>query len=330
MGGSIVKTVKLLQSAVWFLVHLENVGIDIYLPIAEVSQNLFVILGLGAGIGLISGVFGVGGGFLLTPLLMQIGIPPPIAVASAANQVTGASLSGCLSHWRRNNVDVKMGLILFGGGIVGSSLGVLLFGLLRQLGQIELTISLSYVVLLGAIGSLMLVESLGAIFRRRKKGKASTSRGAKRHLWMHRLPLKVRFRRSGLYISALLPAGVGFFVGLLSAIMGVGGGFVIVPAMIYLIGMPTTVVVGTSLFQIMFVSANVTFLQAFGNQTVDVVLAMLLLVGGAAGAQFGTRLGAKLRPEQLRVLLALLVLMMSVKTLFDLTLAPADIYSIGL
>jgi len=330
LGGTILHPAGILQSAVWSLVHLGNLGIEIYLPIAEVSQNLFVILGLGAGIGLISGVFGVGGGFLLTPLLMQIGIPPAVAVASAANQVTGASLSGCLSHWRRNNVDVKMGLILFGGGIVGSSLGVLIFGLLRNLGQIELTISLSYVILLGTLGSLMLVESLGAILKRRKKGKASASRGARRHTWIHRLPLKTRFRRSGLYISALLPASVGFSVGLLSAIMGVGGGFVIVPAMIYLIGMPTAVVVGTSLFQIMFVSANVTFLQAFGNHTVDVVLAGLLLAGGAAGAEFGTRLGDKLRPEQLRVLLALLVLMMSAKTFFDLTLAPADVYSIGI
>ena len=302
---------------------------EIYLPIAEVSLNLFVILGLGAGVGLISGIFGVGGGFLLTPLLIQIGIPPPIAAASAANQVAGASLSGCLTHWQRNNVDVKMGLILLVGGLVGSTLGVLLFRLLQQLGQIELTISLCYVILLGALGSMMLVESLGAIFRRRKTPAAAVVRGARRHSWIHRLPLKTRFYKSRLYISALLPAGVGFFVGLLSAIMGVGGGFMIVPAMIYLIGMPTGVVVGTSLFQVLFVSANVTFLQAINNQTVDVILASLLLIGGIAGAQLGARIGAKLRGEQIRVLLALVVLTMSIKTLFDLTIEPPDHYNFG-
>ena len=300
---------------------------DIYLPVAGVSLNLFVILGLGAGIGLISGMFGVGGGFLLTPLLMQIGIPPPIAVASAANQVVGASISGCLGHWQRNNVDVKMGLFLLGGGLVGSSLGVLIFGLLRHLGQIDLTISLCYVILLGALGGLMFVEGLKTMSRQRKSAGRAPHRGPRRHTWMHRLPLKTRFRRSRLYISAWVPIGVGFFVGVLSAIMGVGGGFVIVPAMIYLIGMPTSVVVGTSLFQIMFVSANVTFLQAVTNQTVDAVLATLLLVGGVLGAQVGTRLGARLRAEQLRVLLALIVLGVSVKVFLDLTVTPEDVFS---
>ena len=300
---------------------------DIYLPVAGVSLNLFVILGLGAGIGLISGMFGVGGGFLLTPLLMQIGIPPPIAVASAANQVVGASISGCLGHWQRNNVDVKMGLFLLGGGLAGSSLGILIFRLLRHLGQIDLTISLCYVILLGALGGLMFVEGLKTMSRQRKSAGRTPHRGPKRHIWMHRLPLKTRFRRSRLYISAWVPIGVGFFVGVLSAIMGVGGGFVIVPAMIYLIGMPTSVVVGTSLFQIMFVSANVTFLQAVTNQTVDAVLATLLLVGGVLGAQVGTRLGARLRAEQLRVLLALIVLGVSVKVFLDLTVTPEDVFS---
>jgi uncharacterized membrane protein YfcA len=270
---------------------------------------------------------GVGGGFLLTPLLIQIGIPPAVAVASAANQVAGASVSGCLGHWQRGNVDVKMGLVLLGGGLLGSSFGVLLFGLLRQLGQIDLTISLCYVILLGSLGGVMLVESLNVMLKRRRSGDLRPGRVASHHLWIHHLPLKTRFRKSKLYISALVPAGVGFFVGLLSAIMGVGGGFVIVPAMIYLIGMPTAIVIGTSLFQIMFVSANVTFLQAFGNQTVDVVLATLLLVGGTIGAQIGTRLGAKLRAEQLRVLLAVIVLAMSFKVFLDLTETPADIYS---
>jgi len=301
---------------------------DIYLPIAGVSENLLVILGLGTGIGLLSGMCGVGGGFLLTPLLIQIGIPAPVAVASAANQVAGASVSGCLGHWQRGNVDVKMGLVLLGGGLLGSSFGVLLFGLLRHLGQIDLTISLCYVILLGSLGGVMLVESLNVILKHRRTADRSSGRLANHHLWIHHLPLKMRFRKSKLYVRALVPAGVGFFVGLLSAIMGVGGGFVIVPAMIYLVGMPTAVVVGTSLFQIMFVSANVTFLQAFGNQTVDVVLATLLLVGGTIGAQIGTRLGAKLRAEQLRVLLAVMVLAMSVKVFLDLTVTPADIYSL--
>jgi uncharacterized protein len=302
---------------------------DIYLPIAGVSENLLLILGLGGAVGLLSGMFGIGGGFLLTPFLMSIGIPPPVAVASAANQVVGASISGCLAHWQRRNVDIKMGLILLIGGLTGSSAGVWLFQLLSAAGQIDLTISLSYVILLGTMGALMLVDGLRLYFKRRGGKAIVQSRGANRHTWIHRLPLKVRFRRSGLYISAWVPAGVGFLVGVLSAIMGVGGGFVMVPAMIYLIGMPTSVVIGTSLFQIIFVSANVTFLQAVTNQTVDAPLALLLLVGGTIGAQFGTRIGAKLRVDELRILLAVMVLLMSAKVFFDLTVSPADIYSVG-
>ncbi len=300
---------------------------EIYLPIAGISENLFLILGLGAGVGMLSGMFGVGGGFLLTPLLMQIGIPPPVAVASAANQVVGASVSGCMAHWARRNVDLKMGMILLLGGFVGSTVGIWVFRLLRSLGQIELTISLCYVVLLGALGTLMLVDAL-KMFYRRGKGGAAAARGAHRHTWIHHLPYKMRFRRSKLYISALVPAGVGFFVGFLSAIMGVGGGFVMVPAMIYLIGMPSTVVVGTSLFQIIFVSANVTVLQAVTNQTVDALLALLLLIGGTVGAQIGARIGARLRTEQLRILLALMVLAMSIEVFLELAVPPEDVYSI--
>ena len=291
---------------------------EIYLPIAGISENLFLILGLGGGIGLLSGMFGVGGGFLLTPLLMQIGIPPPVAVAS---------VSGCFAHWRRRNVDLKMGLILLGGGFVGSTVGIWIFRLLSDLGQIELTISLCYVVLLGALGMLMLVDALRMFYRRGKGG--AVTRGANRHTWIHRLPWKMRFRRSRLYISALVPAGVGFIVGVLSAIMGVGGGFVMVPAMIYLIGMPTGVVVGTSLFQIIFVSANVTVLQAVTNQTVDALLALLLLIGGVVGAQIGARIATRLRTEQLRILLALLVLGMSIEVLLELALPPEDLYAIS-
>ncbi|WP_340119611.1 sulfite exporter TauE/SafE family protein [Pelagibius sp. 7325] len=300
---------------------------EIYLPIAGLSEDLFLILGLGAGIGLLSGMFGVGGGFLLTPLLMQIGIPPAVAVATAANQVAGASVSGCIAHWQRRNVDIKMGLILLAGGFAGSTAGIWLFGVLSALGQIELTISLCYVILLGALGTLMFVDALNMYLRQRRTGKP-VGRGAHRHTWIHRLPWKMRFRRSRLYISALVPLGVGFCVGVLSAIMGVGGGFVMVPAMIYLIGMPTSVVVGTSLFQIIFVSANVTILQAATNQTVDAVLAILLLVGGTIGAQMGARLGARLRTEQLRILLALMVLGMAIDVAFDLTATPEDVYSI--
>jgi uncharacterized protein len=299
---------------------------DIYLPIAEVSLDLFVLLGLGAGIGFLSGVFGVGGGFLLTPMLIFIGVPPAVAVASSANQLVGASVSGVIAHWRRGNVDFKMGFILLLGGLAGSVLGVWLFTLLKRLGQIELTISLLYVLLLGTLGALMLIESARALLRQRRPG--SYRRKLHRHNWMHGLPLKTRFRRSKLYISALLPTGLGFLVGILGAVLGIGGGFVLVPAMIYTLGMPTAVVPGTSLLQIIFVAANVTFLQAYTNRTVDAVLAMVLLVGGVIGAQLGTRFGTRLRGEQLRFLLALMVLAVAAKLAHDLTIRPASLFSI--
>ncbi len=300
---------------------------QIYLPIAELSVDVFLLLGLGGAIGFLSGLFGVGGGFLMTPILIFIGIPPPVAVGTEANQIVASSVSGVLAHWRRGNVDFKMGGILLLGGLFGSTLGVWLFAILRQLGQIDLVIKLCYVTFLGIIGGLMFVESLRALGRRRRATAARDK--MHKHTWIHGLPLKMRFRRSKLYISALLPAGVGVLVGVLSAIMGVGGGFIMVPAMIYLLGMPTAVVVGTSLFQIIFVTANVTFLQAYANQTVDVVLAVILLTGAVIGAQFGARVGAKLRGEQLRILLALMVLVVCGKLLYDLTVTPADLYSIG-
>ena len=299
---------------------------DIYLPIAEVSLDLFVLLGLGAAIGFLSGVFGVGGGFLLTPMLIFIGVPPAIAVASSANQLVGASLSGVIAHWRRGNVDFKMGFILMAGGLAGSVLGVGVFTWLKRLGQIELTISLCYVVLLGVLGALMAIESARTALRQRRPG--GFRRKLHQHNWLHGLPLKTRFRRSKLYISALLPTGLGFAVGILSAVLGIGGGFVLVPAMIYALGMPTAVVPGTSLFQIIFVAANVTFLQAYTNRTVDAVLALVLLVGGVLGAQIGTRFGTRLRGEQLRFLLALLVLAVAAKLAFDLTAHPDHLYSV--
>jgi uncharacterized membrane protein YfcA len=300
---------------------------QIYLPIAEMSVNVFLLLGMGGGIGFLSGLFGVGGGFLMTPLLIFIGVPPAVAVGTEANQIVASSVSGVLAHWRRGNVDFKMGFVLLLGGFAGSTMGVLLFSFLRGLGQIDLVISLSYVAFLGTIGALMLYESVRAMRRRRV---ASTPRRKlHQHIWIHGLPLKMRFRRSKLYVSALLPMGIGFLVGVLAAIMGVGGGFIMVPAMIYLLGMPTSVVIGTSLFQIIFVTANVTFLQAYANQTVDVVLALLLLTGAVIGAQFGARAGARLQGEELRVLLALMVLAVCGKLFYDLLITPGDVYSLG-
>ena len=300
---------------------------NIYLPIAEMSVDVFLILGLGGAVGFLSGLFGVGGGFLMTPLLIFIGIPPAVSVATEANQIVAASVSGALAHMRRKNVDFKMGLVLTAGGFVGSGVGVLIFTLLRQVGQVDLLIASSYVVMLAAIGSLMLFESSRTILSRQ----AGTATRGKlhQHMWLHGLPFKMRFRRSRLYISAILPLGIGFIVGILAAIMGVGGGFIMVPAMIYLLGMPTAIVVGTSLFQIIFVTSSVTFLQATTNQTVDIVLALLLLTGAVVGAQFGTKVGTRLRGEQLRGLLAILVLVVCGKIAYDLVSTPIDLFSIS-
>jgi len=300
---------------------------DIYLPIAEMSADLFLLLGIGGVVGFLSGVFGVGGGFLLTPLLILMGIPAPVAVGTQAPQILASSCSGMLAHMRRGAVDVRMGMVLVAGGLVGSLLGVWLFGLLRRLGQIDLSISLAYVLLLGVIGALMLVESVRAWLRVRARRDSLAKRH--RHLWLHGLPFKMRFHRSRLYISALMPLGLGVFAGILVAIMGVGGGFIMVPAMIYLIGMPTAVVIGTSLFQITFVTAATTLLQAVSHQTVDIILALALIIGGAIGAQFGSSAGDRLRPEQLRILLALIVLGVCGKLGYDLIATPQDLYSIG-
>ncbi len=298
----------------------------IYLPIAEVSLHIAVVIGLGGGVGFLSGLFGVGGGFLMTPLLIFLGVPSAVAVATEANQIVASSVSGVLAHWRRGNVDFKMGGVLLAGGVFGSTLGVFLFALLQKIGQIDLVIKLSYVVFLGIIGGLMLMESIRAILRARQPG---AKRGKlHQHNFLHGLPFKMRFRKSKLYISALLPFTLAAFVGILSAIMGVGGGFILVPAMIYVLGMPTSVVVGTSLFQIIFVTANVTILQSVQTQTVDFLLAGLLLLGAVVGAQFGTRVGALLRGEQLRGLLALMVLAVCLKLGFDLVITPSDLYSV--
>lgn len=301
---------------------------NIYLPIAELTENVFVLLGIGGGVGFLSGLFGVGGGFLLTPLLIFMGIPAPVAVGSGANQVLGASVSGVIVHWQRGNVDLKMGGVLLIGALTGSWLGVWIFGMLRQFGQIDLVISLSYVILLGSIGSLMLVEGLKALFESRKGMPQLQNRGPYRHTWMHGLPFKMRFYRSHLYISALLPVCVGLIGGMLSAIMGVGGGFLMVPLMIYLIGMRTAVVVGTSLFMVIFVTANVTFLQSWQYQTVDIVLTLFMLIGGVVGAQLGARLAPRVPADKLRLMLAVMVLAVGAKMLLDLTVSPADPYYI--
>jgi hypothetical protein len=297
---------------------------QIYLPIAEVSVNAFLLLGLGGIVGVLSGMFGVGGGFILTPLLFFIGIPPAIAVATQANQVVASSISGVLAHLKRKTVDLRMGTVLLGGGLVGSAAGVEVFAWMRRLGQVELLVNLFYVVFLGIIGLLMLVEGLNAI---RKSRRGTVTR--RKHHWVHTWPLKMKFRASGLYISAIPPVLVGMAVGVLSAIMGVGGGFIMLPAMIYILGMPTKVVVGTSLFQIIFVAAFTTMMHAITNNTVDILLALLLLVGGVVGAQIGTSLSVYLKAEQLRLALGVIVLAVCTKLALDLLLQPSELYSIA-
>lgn len=298
---------------------------QLYLPIAEVSVNAFALLGVGGIVGLLSGMFGVGGGFLITPLLFFMGIPPAVAVATGANQVVASSVSGVLAQWRRRGVDVTLGLVLLAGGLMGSGAGIAVFAWLAARGQVDLFVQLSYVLFLGTIGALMFRESLGALLRARSG--APVRRGHV-HTWVHRLPLKLKFRASGLYISVIPPVLIGAAVGFLSAIMGVGGGFIMVPAMIYLLGVPTKVVVGTSLFQIIFVTAFSTVMHAVTAQTVDLVLAMVLILGGVVGAQVGARLGLRLRAEQLRILLALLVLAVAGKIALDLLLTPSELYSL--
>jgi uncharacterized membrane protein YfcA len=298
----------------------------IYLPIAEVSVNAFVLLGLGGLVGVLSGMFGVGGGFLMTPLLFVIGIPPAVAVATEANQIVASSFSGVLAHVKRKTVDFKMGGVLLIGGLIGAALGVVVFNYLKSLGQVDLLVKLCYVLFLGVVGSLMFAESLRAL---RKSKQVAVAKSRKKRGLVHVLPFKMRFRVSGLYISIIPPIVVGVAVGVLAAIMGVGGGFVMVPAMIYLLGMPTKVVVGTSLFQIIFVTAFTTMLHATTNYTVDMVLAVLLLIGGVIGAQFGTMIGAKLKAEQLRILLALMVLLVCAKLAMDLIVEPAELFSLG-
>lgn len=301
---------------------------QLYLPIAEVSVNAFLILGLGGIVGFLSGMFGVGGGFLITPLLFFIGVPPAVAVATGANQVVASSISGVLAQLRRKGVDFTMGTVLLVGGVIGSVVGVWVFALMTRLGQIDLFVQLSYVLFLGLIGAMMFQESVRSLLKSRKAG-GTPIRRAHVHSWVHGLPFKMKFRASGLYISVIPPALIGASVGFLSAIMGVGGGFILVPAMIYLLGMPTKVVIGTSLFQIIFVTGFTTVMHAVNSQSVDMMLALLLILGGVIGAQIGTRVGVRLKAEQLRILLSLLVLAVSIRIAVDLLVRPEELYSVA-
>lgn len=298
----------------------------VYLPIAEMSVSVLVFLGLGAAVGFLSGLFGVGGGFLLTPLLIFLGIPPAVAVGTGAAHIVASSVSGAYTQYQRNNVDVRMGVVMLLGGLVGTYVGVEVVRLLRRAGHFDVAVSLLYVTFLGVIGALMLIESVRTL-RHTAAGKPASRRHSGQHNWVDGLPMKMRFTRSKLYISVIPPAIIGMFVGFLAALMGVGGGFVMIPAMIYLLRMPTAVVVGTSLFQIVFVAAFAVLLHAIQNRTVDVVLALLLISGGVLGAQFGSMAGEKLRGDQMRVLLAALVVIVALRMAVDLVIMPGELFS---
>ena len=299
---------------------------SIYLPIAEMNVNIFLIVFIGMVVGALSGLFGVGGGFLMTPLLIFLGIPPVVAVGSEAPHVLASSVSGVIAHWRKRNVDFKMGFFLLSGGVIGSTLGVNLFKLLKTYGQIDIVIQFLFIIFLGFIGMSMAFESAKTTIKNYRTTSAIRTK-LHQHSWIHGLPFKLRFHRSKLYISAIPPILIGFFVGVLSAMMGVGGGFIMIPAMVYILGMSTNVVVGTSLFQIIFVTANSTFFQSYLNQTVDIILSALMILGGVIGAQIGVRLGSQLKAEYLRGILAILVLLVCAKILTDLILTPSDLFT---
>ena len=301
---------------------------EIYLPVAEMSVNWLIIVALGLGVGFLSGMFGVGGGFLMTPLLVFTGIPSTVAVATTLSHITASSMSGALAQWRKRAIDFTMAGVMLAGGIAGTLGGVWLVALMRRQGQMDLIVALTYVIMLGTIGTLMLRESLAAL-KAHRSGVAPSRRMVNRG-WIQALPFKMRFRQSRLYISVIPPVAIGVAVGALSAIMGIGGGFIIVPAMIYILRMPTGVVMGTSLVQIIAVTAITTVLQATSNYAVDIILAGLLVTGGVVGAQLGVRAGGRLRGEQLRLLLALVVLAVGAGLAWQLVVRPADVYSLSL
>ncbi|MFH1595076.1 MAG: sulfite exporter TauE/SafE family protein [Pseudomonadota bacterium] len=304
---------------------------EIYLPIAGMSINFFLVIGIGGVVGFLSGLFGVGGGFLLTPLMMMIGIPPAVAAASDSNQIVAAAASGAFAHWRLGNVDFKMGLVILAGGIVGGTIGVQLVKVLRDVGNFEFVMKGVYVLMLGLVGGAMFIESLRTIRRSKSSGAAAATTVGEPKLarLFGKMPLMMHFHRSGLHTSAIFPFSIGTIVGVMAALLGVGGGFIMVPAMIYIIGMPTTAAIGTDLFQIVLTSANVTLQQAFVNKTVDLLLALVLLGGSTIGAQFGAMAGKRLKGEQIRILLAIIVLALTVKIFLDLVITPSDLVSLA-
>ncbi len=300
---------------------------QIYLPVAEMPISVLLLLGMGLAVGVLSGMFGIGGGFILTPMLIFIGVPPPIAVGTGASLVVASSVSSALGHWQRGNVDMKLGLYLLIGGLVGTALGIKLQQILRAMGQLNLSISLIYVVILGVIGTLMLIEGAHA-WRKATISPSSSYRRGGQHTWVQGLPMKVRFPQSKLYMSVLPLLSVGAFVGALTALMGVGGGFILVPALVYLLGVPTRIVIGTSVFQIVFVTAATTILQSTLNNSVDIMLGAILMIGGVIGAQYGIVMGERLKAEQLRFGLALLVLAVAIRMAIDLVAKPDELLSI--
>jgi uncharacterized membrane protein YfcA len=301
--------------------------VQIYLPIAELPVNVLLILFMGLAVGFISGMFGIGGGFLMTPLLIFVGIAPAVAVASVASHVAASSFSGAISYWRRRALDPALALVLLTGGLTGTTAGVWLFTLLRAIGQLDLTIALSYLILLGAVGTMMIVESVRAIVRARG-GRPAEIRRPGSHLWIHGLPLKLRFKTSKIYVSVIPIITIGFLIGFIGAVMGIGGGFLLVPALIYLIRVPTGVVIGTSMVLTLVTMAYATIIHAATNHLVDALLALILMIGGVIGAQFGARTGQKFSGEQLRLLLGILVLAVGLRFAYDLVVRPADLYSI--
>jgi uncharacterized membrane protein YfcA len=301
--------------------------VEIYLPIADIPVNLFLLFFMGIAVGFISGMFGIGGGFLMTPLLIFIGISPAVAVASVASHISASSFSGVIAYWRRSAIDLALALMLLCGGIIGTAFGVWLFSFLRSIGQLDITIGLSYVTLLCIVGGMMIAESLRAINRARHGKPAELRRGGS-HLWIHGLPFKIRFKQSKIYVSAIPVVVIGFLIGFIGAVMGIGGGFLLVPALIYLMRVPTGVVVGTSMFLTLVTMTGATVMHAATNHLVDAVLALTLMVGGVIGAQFGARAGQRIRGEQLRLLLGILVFLVGLRFAYDLILTPDDLYSI--
>jgi uncharacterized membrane protein YfcA len=301
--------------------------VQIYLPIADLPVNIFLIFAMGAAVGFISGLFGVGGGFLMTPLLIFIGIPPAVAVASVASHVAASSCSGAMAYWRRKAIDPALVSVLLSGGIVGTALGVGLFTLLRKIGQLDLAVSLSYVALLTSVGTLMLWESINVLIKH-YRGRPTTLRRPGSHNWIHGLPLKMRFKRSRIYVSVIPVIGIGLLIGFIGAVMGIGGGFMLVPLLIYVLRVPTSTVIGTSMVLTLVTMAAATMMHTATNGLVDAVLALILMVGGVIGAQFGARAGQKISGERLRFLLGLLVLAVGIRFAFELTIQPSELFTI--